>query len=152
MNELTWQWAHLTELSAKQCFSIFEARQAVFIVEQRCAYPDLDEFDAHAAHLIGWSGQHVAAYLRVLAPGTRFDEASLGRILTASSHRGLGLGRELVMHGVKYVRARYPQHSIRISAQQHLSAFYESCGFSVASSPYDEDGIPHVEMVAEAKT
>jgi ElaA protein len=84
----------------------------------------------------------------VLAPGTRFDEPSLGRILTATSHRGVGLGRELVMRGLQYVRATYPNHSIRISAQEHLSSFYQSCGFSVASSPYDEDGIPHVEMLA----
>jgi ElaA protein len=147
MSELSWQWARLADLTAEQCFAICAARQAVFVVEQRCAYADLDLFDENAAHLIAWSEQRVAAYLRVLAPGTKFDEPSLGRILTASSHRGTGLGRELVMRGVQYVQDSYPNHSIRISAQQHLGAFYESCGFSVASSPYDEDGIPHVEML-----
>jgi ElaA protein len=147
MNQLTWQWAKLSELTVQQWFSISAARQAVFIVEQRCAYADLDEFDMQASHLIAWSDQGVAAYLRALAPNTRFAEPSLGRILTASSHRGIGLGREIVMRGLEPVREKYRNHSIRISAQQHLSAFYASCGFAVASEPYDEDGIPHVEML-----
>jgi ElaA protein len=64
MNELTWQWAQLAELTAEQCFGVCAARQAVFVVEQRCAYPDLDLFDEHAMHLIGWTGHRVAAYLR----------------------------------------------------------------------------------------
>ena len=151
MSQLTWQWAQLAELTAEQCFSICAARQAVFVVEQRCAYTDLDAFDAQAEHLIAWHGQRVAAYLRALGPATRFDEPSLGRILTASSHRGIGLGRELVMRGLRHVRDQYPNHSVRISAQQHLSAFYESCGFSVASPAYDEDGIPHVEMLLKIR-
>jgi ElaA protein len=149
MSEFAWQWARLSELTAEQCFSLCAVRQAVFVVEQRCAYQDLDIFDQEATHLIVWDAQNVAGYLRVLAPSTRFHEPSLGRILTASSHRGTGLGRELVMRGMDYVRLHYPNEPIRISAQQHLSAFYSSCGFTLASEPYDEDGIPHVEMLAQ---
>ncbi|HJY36207.1 MAG TPA: GNAT family N-acetyltransferase, partial [Steroidobacteraceae bacterium] len=97
--DLKWQWCRLGELSAEQLYAVLAARVAIFVVEQNCAYQDLDGLDGDAEHLIAWSGTEVAGYLRVLAPGTRFADPSIGRIITTQPFRGSGLGRELVAKG-----------------------------------------------------
>jgi ElaA protein len=145
--DLKWQWCRLGELSAEQLYAVLAARVAVFIVEQKCAYQDLDGLDEGAEHLIAWSGTDVAGYLRVLAPGTRFADPSIGRIVTTKPFRGSGLGRELVAKGIERARVRYPGRPVRISAQQYLEKFYREFGFATVSEPYLEDDIPHVEMV-----
>lgn len=144
---IDWQWCTPGDLSLGQLYAVFAAREAVFVVEQHCAYQELDGLDLDARHLVGWSGGEVAAYLRVLGPGVRFAEPSIGRVLTSQAFRGSGLGRELVARSLAYVDVRYPAHGIRISAQAHLERFYHSFGFAIVSPPYLEDGIPHVEML-----
>ena len=146
-SDVNWQWYKLSELSAVQLYAMLEARVAVFVVEQNCAYQDLDGLDLDAEHLIGWSGREVAGYLRVLAPGTRFEDPSIGRIITTQRFRGSGLGREIVAKGIERARLRYPARWIRISAQKYLEKFYGSFGFATVSEPYLEDGIPHIEML-----
>lgn len=145
--DLEWQWCRLGELSAEQVYAVLAARVAIFVVEQNCAYQDLDGLDGDAEHLIVWSGKEVAGYLRVLGPGTRFDDPSIGRIITTQPFRGSGLGREVVAKGLERTRMRYPGRPIRISAQKYLEKFYRDFGFVTVSEPYLEDGIPHVEML-----
>lgn len=145
--DLKWQWCKLGELSAEQVYAVLAARVAVFVVEQNCPYQDLDGLDGVAEHLIAWSGADVAGYLRVLGPGTRFDDPSIGRIITTQPFRGSGLGREVVAKGIARTRQLYPGRPVRISAQRYLEKFYGEFGFVVASQPYLEDGIPHIEMV-----
>jgi ElaA protein len=145
--DLRWQWCRLGELSAEQLYAVLAARVAVFVVEQNCAYQELDGLDSGAEHLIAWSGAEVAGYLRVLAPGTRFDDPSIGRIITTKPFRGSGLGRELVAKGIARARECYPGKPVRMSAQAYLEKFYREFGFATVSEPYLEDDIPHVEMV-----
>jgi ElaA protein len=144
---IDWQWCELHELAAPQWYAVMAARSAVFVVEQTCAYQDLDGWDLRATHLIGWQGADVAAYLRCFAPGVKYPEASLGRILTTHAFRNSGLGRELVERGLQRIDREYRGVATRIGAQSRLERFYVSLGFVVASEPYMEDGIPHVEMV-----
>jgi ElaA protein len=148
---IEWQWCSFDELSAQQLYAVLAAREAVFVVEQACAYQELDGLDLDARHLVGWSNAEVAAYLRVLNPGTRFAEPSIGRVLTARSHRGTGIGRTLVAMSLDYLDHHFPAHAVRISAQTHLQPFYSSLGFAVVSGQYLEDGIPHVEMLRPAR-
>jgi ElaA protein len=147
--DIEWQWCRLGELSAEQVYAVLAARVEIFVVEQNCAYQDLDGLDADAEHLIAWSGAgtEVAGYLRVLGPGTRFDDPSIGRIITAKRFRGSGLGRVIVAKGIERTRLRYPGQPVRISAQQYLEKFYRDFGFVTVSQPYLEDNIPHVEML-----
>ncbi len=147
---MDWQWARLDDLPATRIHALFAARQAVFIVEQACAYQDMDGRDVDAEHLIAWSGDAVAACLRLLAPGQRYDDPSLGRILTTQPFRGTGLGRELIERGLEQARKRYPAQDIRIAAQARLEAFYRSFGFVPASELYLEDDIPHLDMLLAA--
>lgn len=144
---IRWEWRSFAELSNLELYAILAARQAVFVVEQNCPYLDLDGKDLNAEHLIAWSGDQVAAYLRLLGPGVSFQEPSLGRIITTKIGRGSGLGRELVARGLQRMHELYPTLPTRIGAQAHLHKFYGSLGFVQASEPYDEDGIPHIEML-----
>jgi ElaA protein len=150
-----WQWSRMPRLTAGELYAALAARQQVFAVEQHCAFLDADGHDAHAWHLLGWlahSGAEVlVAYLRVLDPGHKFAEPSIGRVLTLSPYRGIGLGRILMAEGIARTTQAWPGHSIRVAAQQRLEAFYASLGFLPASPPYDEDGIVHVDMVLDAR-
>jgi ElaA protein len=146
---IEWQWRRYGELAPLEIYAIFGARQAVFVVEQNAPYQDMDGKDLDAWHLIGWSGKEVAAYLRLIAPGVSFTEPSLGRVLTSKIGRGTGLGRELIARGLEKMYELYPTLPTRIGAQAHLHKFYGSFGFVQASEPYDEDGIPHIEMRRE---
>jgi ElaA protein len=144
---IQWQWRSFAELSTVELYTIFAARQAVFVVEQNSPYLDLDGKDFDALHLIAWSGKDVAAYLRLLAPGVSYPEPSLGRIITTKIGRGGGLGRELVARGLEKIHELYPKLPTHIGAQAHLHKFYGSFGFVQSSEPYDEDGIMHIEML-----
>ncbi len=137
----------LDELNARETLEILRLRSEVFVVEQQCVYNDPDPWDDGAVHVRGFHDKHFAAYARVLAPGTRFAEASIGRVLTSPQVRGRGFGQELMRFCVQLSVQRFECTRIRISAQQYLLKFYTELGFLVDGKGYDEDGIPHVEMV-----
>lgn len=147
---IRWEWRSFDELSNRELYAILAARQAVFVVEQNCPYLDLDGKDLKAEHLVAWADNQIAAYLRLLGPGVSYPEPSLGRIITTKIGRGSGLGRELVARGLERLHELYPTLPTRIGAQAHLHKFYGSLGFVQASEPYDEDGIPHIEMLRPA--
>jgi ElaA protein len=152
--EPRWQWSRMSELTAAEMYAALAARQQVFAVEQHCAFLDADGHDAHAWHLLGWkddrAAPELAAYLRVVDPGRKYEDPSIGRVLTVSPHRGTGLGRVLMVEGIARTRRAWPGRRIRIAAQQRLEAFYTSLGFVAASTPYEEDGILHLDMLLHA--
>jgi ElaA protein len=151
---LRWQWSRLPQLAAAELYAALAARQQVFAVEQRCAFQDADGYDFEAWHLLGWGGKAtpntLAAYLRVLDPGTKYGEPSMGRVLTVPPFRGIGLGRVLMTEGIARCVTTWPGQAIRIAAQQRLEAFYSSLAFRAASAAYIEDGIAHVDMLRDA--
>lgn len=147
-----WRVHEFDQFDAGQLYAVLAARVAVFVVEQDCPYQDLDGLDDLALHLVGWTDDDsVAAYARILPPGTRFQQPSIGRVLTSLDGRGSGLGRELMRRAIEVVGEQYPGNAVRISAQCYLQRFYGELGFAVDSEPYEEDGIPHVEMQLPAE-
>ena len=147
--EVEWQWCRLEDLAVIDWHQVISLRQAVFVVEQDCPYLDADNLDLNAWHLIGWSQEHTPlAYLRVVDPGSKYLEPSIGRVLTRLSHRGLGLGHEMMTGVMERIATQFPQQAVRISAQVHLQRFYNGFGFEPVGDGYDEDGIPHIEMLA----
>jgi ElaA protein len=148
---ITWQWSSFADLTAAQLYAMLALRQQVFVLEQTCLYPDIDGLDPAAHHLLGWRDVDgkpaLAAHLRCLAPGAKYTEMSIGRVVTSPAARGTGLGRELVAQGIALAQRLHPGHAIRIGAQAHLEAFYASFGFVTVSEPYDEDGIQHIDML-----
>ena len=143
---LTWHVRAFDQLSPGELYAIMALRQRVFVVEQRCAYLDADGVDQISQHLWADRAGAVAAYVRIVPAGERFAEISIGRVVTAPEARGTGLGRELMRRGI----AACGDVAIRIGAQAHLEKFYAELGFARASDLYDEDGIPHIEMVRPA--
>jgi ElaA protein len=151
---IDWQWRHFAELTTTELYEVLAQRQQVFVLEQRCFYNDFDGLDQAAHHLLGWRDidgrRQLAAYLRCLAPGAKYTEMSLGRVLTTEAARGTGAGRELLSRGIEHAEHRHPGHNIRIGAQQYLERFYQSFGFETISAPYEEDGIMHIDMLRPA--
>ncbi len=148
-----WSWAHFSDLGPFDLYDVMALRAEVFIVEQRCAYQDPDGVDRVSHHL--WTrgpDNNIAAYLRVVPPSVKYVEPSLGRIITSASARGTGLGRALVGEGIARLEHLYGQVPIRIGAQKYLLRFYEQLGFASTGYEYDEDAIPHVEMLREIFT
>ncbi len=139
----TWHLCEFAELTTPQLYDIVQLRERVFVVEQRCVYLDADGLDRAARHLWGERDGEVIAYLRIVPAGAKYDEIAIGRVVIAPHARGSGLGRELMERGLAAVGAA----PVRLSAQAHLEMFYVSLGFRRTSEVYDEDGIPHVEML-----
>ncbi len=145
-----WVCKAYRELSTDELYALLALRQRVFVVEQACAYLDLDGKDARAFHLWHAAGGEVGAYLRYFAPGELFAEASLGRIVTAPERRREGLGRALVGEGLARLERQFGPTPVRIGAQAYLERFYASFGFARGGPEYVEDGIPHLTMVRPA--
>lgn len=150
LTELRWQCCPFAELSNSQLHAIYAARAAVFVVEQHCAYLDIDGLDPACQHLIAWNGEQVAAYLRIVPPGRTFAEPALGRVLSTRDWRGSGIGKQLIANGIAALRELYPAAPIRIGAQAYLEQFYAGFGFRGVSAIYLEDDIPHLEMLLPA--
>jgi ElaA protein len=143
--DLTWHVKTFETLASAELYAIMALRQQVFVVEQKCAYQDADGVDTQCKHLWAARGM-IVAYLRIVPAGVKFAEVSIGRVVTAPHERGTGLGRALMKRGI----AEVGDVPIRIGAQAYLERFYRELGFARASDLYDEDGIPHVEMVRAA--
>ena len=144
---MRWQAVPFEALSVTELYELLALRQLVFVVEQTCAYLDCDGKDPLATHLLGRDDDgKLVAYARLFPAGTSFAEASIGRVITHPSVRRTGAGRELMREAIARTRALFGDGPIHIGAQRYLEKFYGELGFQVASAPYDEDGIPHVEM------
>jgi ElaA protein len=144
---LQWQAYRFDELNTQQLYQILRLRQLVFIIEQDCLYPDLDDLDQQSVHLCAWKDGELLAYLRSLPPGLDYAESALGRILVSERARGLKLGRELVQRGVALNQRTWPGSDIKIGAQAYLEKFYQDLGFETIGEIYIEDGIPHIKML-----
>ncbi len=145
---MRWQWSELDGLTLGELYAALVLRQRVFVVEQDCAYLDADGLDAQAWHLLGWVEDRLAAYLRARPPAAPGQPIVLSRIVTAAEVRGRGLGRRLVVEGMRRARETFGAGPVELSAQAHLERFYRSLGFEVTGPGYAEDGIPHLPMRA----
>lgn len=146
-----WHLREFGELEREELYAILAARAEVFVVEQRCAYLDIDGLDLAALHLFahepGDGSARIGAYLRILPPGSRYaHESAIGRVLTSRAVRGRGWGRLLIAEGVRIADERWPEHDQKLGAQTHLTQLYGEFGFAVSGPGFLEDGIPHIEM------
>ncbi|MCP2025503.1 ElaA protein [Flavobacterium sp. HSC-32F16] len=135
------------ELTNNELYDLLRLRSEIFVVEQNCPYLDLDNKDQKSLHLLYYVNNEFAASTRLLPAGLSFEEISIGRVVVANSHRGLGLGVKLMEVSIKGCQEKFGNGPIRIGAQYHLSKFYQSLGFVEQGEQYDEDGIPHIEML-----
>jgi len=136
----TVRWASFAELDTTTLYRLLQLRVDVFVVEQQCAYPDLDGRDLEAGTVHGWIEDAASpiAYLRLLYEP---DATRIGRVTTAPAHRRAGLAALLVEAAL--ARSVGP---VVLNAQSHLRAWYERYGFVVTGPEYLDDGIVHVPM------
>jgi ElaA protein len=142
---ITWHWRTWDTLSITELHDALQLRAAVFVVEQDCAYQDLDGLDSQCHHLLGLDEHGLAATIRAVPPGLSHAFPCIGRVVTAPRVRGTGLGRPLMREALRYVATVWPG-PVHISAQAHLHGYYASLGFVTSGPGYDEDGIPHLPM------
>jgi len=134
------------DLTANQLFEIYNLRSEVFIVEQNCAYQDVDNTDKTSKHLLLMEAETLAAYARIIPPGISYKEASIGRVVVKRTFRGKDLGKLLMQKCLHEMDILYPKQDIVISAQSYLLKFYTELGFAAEGKEYLEDGIPHTKM------
>lgn len=146
-SNLIWKIKTFEELSKDELYKILKERVNVFIVEQDCPYPELDDYDQKALHLWAESDDEVLAYCRIFEPGIKYREASIGRVLTNLNYRNLKLGRILITFAINTIETRFRNSAVRISAQDYLLRFYNDFGFQDTGKKYLEDDIPHTEMM-----
>jgi len=147
MNKIIWKIKNFEEITTSELYEIIKSRIDVFVVEQNCPYPDLDDYDQKAIHIWAEKDKNVLAYCRVFDKGIKYDETSIGRVLTSEKGRGKKLGKQLIQYAVETIENRFRTSEIRISAQDYLLKFYSDFGFEDTGKKYLEDNIPHTEML-----
>ncbi|MFF2753882.1 GNAT family N-acetyltransferase [Psychrobacillus sp. NPDC058041] len=144
---MEWRLLKFEEFDVNLLYEVLKLRVDVFVVEQNCAYPDLDTYDQQSLHLMCIEKEEVIAYCRVLPPGEKYDVCSIGRVIVKEKARGTGVARQLMIKAIEEAEDAWNIQTIQLCAQSHLQRFYESLGFITMSDIFDEDGIPHVNMV-----
>lgn len=150
MMDIRWATHPFHQLSLDTLFDMLKLRVDVFVVEQTCAYSEIEECDRHGdtLHLCGQAGEgRLVAYARLLPPGLRYPEVNLGRFVVDKEFRGRGFGHLLLQKSLDDIQRYWPNTDIKISAQDYLQGFYAGYGFTRVSEMYLEDGVPHVEML-----
>jgi len=149
MKHLEWKCRRFEQLNNDQLYELIKLRVDIFVVEQECPYPELDEkdrvIDTH--HLTAYQDSKIVAYARLLPPGVSYPDSSIGRFAVDDSLRHQGIGTLLMKNCLEQVAILWPDDDIRVSAQSYLKEFYQSFGFTQTSESYLEDGIPHIEML-----
>ena len=148
LSDSTFQLHTFNELSNTDLYQIIQLRSEVFVLEQTCAYQELDGLDQQALHLYKKAdNQEVAAYARILSPQQcKGAYSSIGRVVVKKNQRHEKIGQALMQTAIKTTLQKFPQHPIKISAQTYLSEFYQKLGFVNTGQFYLEDQIPHQEM------
>lgn len=147
MTGVVWQFKTFEALTKAELYAALQLRAEVFVVEQACVFQDMDGSDDRAMHLMGLQDGQLVAYARCFAPGVKFAEASIGRVVTHASVRGTGIGHVLMREAMARLQQHEGAQPIRIGAQARLQHFYMQHGFVDVGAPYVEDGIDHLEML-----
>ncbi|WP_461538832.1 GNAT family N-acetyltransferase [Spongorhabdus nitratireducens] len=150
-NDLEWFCLPFAQLTTGQLYDLLKLRVDVFVVEQECPYPELDNHDRQADvhHLLGYHEGQLVACARLLPAGVTYPSVSLGRIAIDRTFRGNGSGHLLVAEALEQADRLWPNENIKIGAQSYLTRFYRQFGFVQVSEEYLEDNIPHIDMVLD---
>ena len=138
---------HFSELTTDELFDIYKLRSAVFVVEQNCIYQDIDDADKVAYHMYLKDENGIQAYLRVLPKGVRYEEVSIGRVISVK--RRCGFATRLLNEAILVAKEKFGANTLVISSQKYAIPVYEKVGFVPCSGEYMEDGIPHIRMMLE---
>jgi len=145
---MQWILKKFNDLTVNEFHDILQLRINIFIVEQNCPYPELDDKDKIAFHLLGINKENkIIAYTRIFKPGDYYKEAAFGRVVVHQEYRNQKIGSQLVKQTIIETHKLFGNTNIKIGAQTYLKNFYQSFGFQQVGDDYIEDGIPHIHMV-----
>jgi len=148
MSDITLEWRRWADFTAPQLYELLQFRQAIFVVEQTSPYSDLDGRDLRAEHLLLRCGEALIGCLRLIEPDPL---VRIGRVAVAAGERGHGFARLMMQAALQRAGEVYPHRDVGVSAQTYLEPFYQSLGFATVSAPYDDCGVPHIDMVGPAR-
>lgn len=146
-----WHIKTYQQLTKDELYGLLKARVDVFVVEQKCPYPDLDNFDQESIHLFLKINGEIAANVRILPKNSKYPEVSIGRVMVVKKFRGNNFACEIMQKAMDYVVDEWKESTIKIQGQLYLKKFYSSLGFRQISESYLEDDIPHIDMLWEQK-
>ncbi len=139
----------LRSMSAIQLYDILKLRQDVFMWEENIHYPDLDDVDKTASHVIATvahnGNETLAAYARVYKDDAE-HHVKIGRVVTATKYRGHNIASKVMKTAISVAQNRFNADEVWLDAQMHVVDFYKNLGFNVMSEPFIEAGIQHVSM------
>lgn len=141
-DDLTLHEATSAEISAAELHAALRLRSDVFIIEQACAYTDIDgrDLEPGTTHLwLATDDGSIASYVRVLTEPEGGHR--IGRVVTDPAHRGRRLAARLIDHVLTFA-----ERPVVLDAQSHLVAVYARHGFEPSGAEFVEDGIPHTPM------
>ncbi len=158
---IQWQVKRFSELTTTELYTLLALRMRVFVVEQACAYQDIDGLDIwpEIRHVCGYRSGELIAYLRVIAPQELSKNTTLahhpgisqhaviGRVLIVPTARGAGLAHTLIQQAISICENTWPDSPLFLSAQAHLTDLYRQHGFHAQGKVYLEDNIPHIDMI-----
>lgn len=136
-----------TELTTVELYELLKVRVKIFVVEQKCAYQEIDDIDYRSLHMFYRVGDSITAYLRIFE--REKGVIQIGRVLT--TEHGKGFGRKILKEAVSLIKKQIKPEKIYLEAQCYAIGFYEKEDFKVCSEKFLEDGIPHVKMILELK-
>jgi ElaA protein len=147
MMEINWFFHPFHDLPPALIHAIYKARVDVFVVEQVCPYPEVDDDDLGSIHVLGMHAQDLVAYARIIPAKEAGELPHVGRVLVTAPHRGQGIAHRLMDVVNDELRRMFGSARSALAAQSHLQGFYEAHGHVRVGEVYDLDGIPHVDMV-----
>jgi len=136
------------DLDALTAYAMWQLRQDVFVVEQACAYADLDgrDLEPGTRHVLLLGALEADAPHRLLGCARVLTEADgtrrIGRVVLSPDARGRGLADELMHAALE----ECGDAEVVLGGQAPLAGWYTSLGFVRDGEDYVEDGIPHVPM------
>ena len=136
-----------SDLTKEELYNILSLRSEVFIVEQNCAYQDIDQKDQFALHVFLKKNNQIIAYTRIFKPNDYFEYSSIGRVVVLKKERASKIGSQIMSFSIKKIEEIFNETRIKISAQKYLISFYKKLGFKAVGEEYLEDGIPHIAMI-----
>jgi ElaA protein len=150
---LTWAIKSFGELTAGELHDLLKVRMDVFVVEQGCAYAEIDGKDTLCVHVLGKDSKGTTlATARIAPAGLIYSEVSIGRVAVDQSMRKFGFGKIIMERSMAYAKINLNASTIKIAAQLYLKKFYSEFGFTQISDIYLWDGIEHIDMRYTANT
>ena len=133
-----------SQLDTSELYEILKLRFDVFVIEQECLYPEIDNLDQEAIHVYIKDGDEIVAYLRVLDRGIESEDVAIGRVI--AKRRRQGLGTLVLKEGIKAAKEYFDAERIYLEAQTYAKEFYKNLGFEQISDEFLLDGIAHIKM------